>query len=438
MDRIAAFIANTDWGDLPAEVRNKAILCAMDDFAAILAGRDAPVSQITASYAAVGWPGSEATIISNGAKAAAMGAAFANAYAANALDIDDCGLYTKGHPGAQLFPTALAIAEKQGLSGRDLLTSLVIGYEIAHRIGRCWHDYHSLFHGCGSWGSVACAAVAARLLELKEDEIKQSLGIAEYHAPLIPMMRDARSPSMAKHGIGIGPLNGILAAELAARGFTAPESVFSWDKYRDWVEDIGSEHIMLGGIYWKEYSCCAWVHPALDAVRKLREQHGFQVDEIDRIVVKTFHEATELGVNLPATTEEAQFNVAWPIAAFLVDGKVGPRQINERYLSKREIRELAQRVEIAESSEFTEAYRKSEKMASEVTIFTLSGAKFSAKGNIEYPQTGYDKKKVEQKFLWLVGRVYGEQKTKELLELVVALDELSDVRDFMAKAVVTS
>jgi len=63
MDRIAAFIANTDWGDLPAEVRNKAILCAMDDFAAILAGRDAPVSQITASYAAVGWPGSEATII---------------------------------------------------------------------------------------------------------------------------------------------------------------------------------------------------------------------------------------------------------------------------------------------------------------------------------------------------------------------------------------
>lgn len=88
----------------------------------------------------------------------AIGAAFANGYAANGVDIDDCALYARGHPGAQIFPTALALAEKLRLGGSQMMTAMVIGYEVAHRVARMWHNYHDVYQADGSWGSVACAA----------------------------------------------------------------------------------------------------------------------------------------------------------------------------------------------------------------------------------------------------------------------------------------
>jgi len=443
MDKIVDFIVNTNWEGFPIEVRDKVSLCAMDDLAATVTGRHVPVSQITAGYACVGWPGTEATIISTGEKAAVTGAAFANAYAANAIDIDDCGLYTKGHPGAQLFSTALAITEKLNLSGRALLASLIVGYELGHRIGRCWHHYHDTFRACGSWGSVACAAVAARLLGLDEHHAKQALGIAEYHAPLIPLMRDVSHPKMAKHGIGMGSLNGILAAELAARGFTAPESMLSSDNCSKWVTDIGSEYIMQDGICWKEHACCAWVHPTLDALSKLRSSHVIQLEKISKITVYTFHEAAQFSVDLPTTTEEAQFSLVWPVAAFLVDGEVGPHQVSKDYLSSKKVRKIAHRVEVVELSQLTEAYRNltvgkpGGRMASAVKIITLDGMKLDSgiiEGNVRYPFTGWNNNRMREKFLRLVTTVHSERQSRALLELASKLDELPSVRGLVAKA----
>ena len=111
-------------------------------------------------------PGDVATLALRGRKTSVVGAAFANGNAANGVDIDDVALFTRGHPGAQLLPTALALAEAEGLSGADLLTALVIGYEVAHRASRIWHATHEVYQACGSWGSVACAAVASHLLRL--------------------------------------------------------------------------------------------------------------------------------------------------------------------------------------------------------------------------------------------------------------------------------
>jgi len=76
-----------------------------------------------------------------------------------------------------------------------------------------WHDHHAIYQACGSWGSVACAAVACHLLRLPQEQIKHALGIAEYHAPKLPMMWDIDHPAMVKHGIGWGAMNGIVSAQ---------------------------------------------------------------------------------------------------------------------------------------------------------------------------------------------------------------------------------
>ena len=202
-------------------------MCFADSLGATLAGTLTRVSRISADYAAEAWGGDQATILRHepgrglhGLRASMAGAAFANANAANGLDLDDSARYAYGHAGAQIFPTALAVAEALDRTGAELLTALVVGYEVAHRIGRCWHASRDVYQACGSWGSVACAAVAAHLMRLTPEQAGHALGIAEYHAGNLPMMRDVDDPGMVKHGIGWGAMTGVTAAGLAARGYT--------------------------------------------------------------------------------------------------------------------------------------------------------------------------------------------------------------------------
>ncbi len=229
----ARFVASARWEDLPADVQRKARMCFADGLAATIAGTLTRVSRIAGDYAAEAWRGDDATVLRHtenqglhGVRASAAGAAFANGYAANGLDLDDSARYAYGHAGAQIFPAALAVAEALNRTGAEMLAAMVAGYEIAHRVGRCWHASREVFQACGSWGSVACAAVAANLMRLTPEQAGHALGIAEYHAPNLPMMRDIDDPTMVKHGIGWGAMTGVTAAGLAAAA--SPASPASW------------------------------------------------------------------------------------------------------------------------------------------------------------------------------------------------------------------
>ncbi|MBC7241024.1 MAG: MmgE/PrpD family protein [Anaerolineae bacterium] len=437
---VAQFIAGTRWELLPPAVQRKARLTLLDALGAALAGLQAPVARITAEFAEETWPGEQATILCSGRRASAAGAAFANGYAANAIDIDDCALYTKGHPGAQIFPTALALSEALGRSGAEMLAGMVVGYEVAHRAARIWHATHREYQACGSWGSVACAAVASHLMGLPPAQIQHALGIAEYHAPNLPMMRDIDHPAMVKHGIGWGAMNGILSAQLAARGFTGIPSLFSLETYADWVSDIGRHFIMVDGVIFKTYCACAWGHASFDAARRLVDEHHIRIEDISHIRIETFHNAVRLGANLPATTEEAQFNVAWPLACLLVDGEIGPAQVLEKRLQDERLRELASKVELVESPEYTALYEKMArgeaggKYLSSVTITLRDGRTFRSgpvEGNIAYPQP-WDEEKAERKFRWLAGRLLPADFIEQVLEAVRQFEALPDVRPFAA------
>jgi 2-methylcitrate dehydratase PrpD len=435
------FIATTRWGELPEIVQHKAKLCLIDDVGATLAGTLTRVSQITAEYAAQAWRGDQATILLHGKRATPVGAAFANAWAANGIDIDDGAQYAYGHAGAQIFPASLAVAEARGLDGARLLAALVVGYEVAHRVGRCWHDHHEIYQACGSWGSVASAAAAANLMDLTPEGAQHALGIAEYHAPNLPMMRDIDHPAMVKHGIGWGAMTGVMSAELASVGFTGIPSILGFEVYQDWVSDFGSEYLMVDGVAWKRkgFACCSWAHAAMDGAYSLVRQHEIALEDIAAIQVEGFHETVRLGTRLPSTTEEAQFNVAWPLAAMLVDGEVGPNQTLEPRLNDPQIAALAQKVQIHESDELNELCRLYElgdprgRFASIVTITLTDGRVFNSglvEANEQHPPVGWDDDRIADKFRWLVGHVLDESQVEGLLETLCHFDDVFDVREF--------
>ena len=447
MDRnklAAQFIGDTRWNGLPDAVQDKVKMCLVDIIAAIVGGVLTPITDIAAAYAPVAWPGDDATILLHDTRARAAGAAFANANAANALDCDDGGIYTRGHQGAQVFPTALALSEALGLGGSAMLAAVVVGYEISHRFARCWHRYkHPVYQADGSWGSVACAATAANLMGLDTATIMHALGIAEYHTPNLPMERDLIDPAMVKHGHGWAAMTGIVAAELAERGFTGIPGLLGFKEYHGWVATLGDEYIMVDGVDFKQHCSCAWGHMAIAAVQRLQREPDWDVEDIAAITVEGHHWTAVLHTAHPTTTEEAQFSVKWPLAAYLVDGEVGPDQILESRFGDARINALVDKIELVESEELDNLYRPSFEgrfawddgtSASRVIIRleddrTLDSGPVSDACRIN---AHGDEERLEGKFRWVTGYVLEQDRIDQLLEMLWHFEEISDVGELTA------
>jgi 2-methylcitrate dehydratase PrpD len=439
---IAGFVTGRRQQVLPSAARDAARLCLLDALGATLVGTLTPVAEIAAEYALKTWPGDQASVIAAGHRALAVGAAFANGTAANATDVDDCAMYTWGHPGAQIMPTAIALCEQTRQSGQALLEALVVGYEIAFRAARCSHDYHDLYRACGSWGSVACAAVAARLMHLNAEHTLQALGIADYNSPYLPMMRDVDHPTMVKHGIGLGAATGVMSAQLAQLGFTGTPALITAERYEEWVGDLGDHYLIDGGVTFKTHSCCAWTHPALLAVSELRSEHEIPPERVTRIEVKTYEQACRLDVRLPETTEQAQFSLPWTIAVMLVDGEVGPSQVMERRLKDERVRRLASSVDARCQPELTSLHALSEDFdpqgmdAAAVRIELDDGTMFDS-GLVDLPVRRLSPKEVELKFRRLASAVLTDAQIDRVVDFVFGLEDQPSIVPLMEELLAT-
>jgi 2-methylcitrate dehydratase PrpD len=173
------------------------------------------------------------------------------------------------------------------------------------------------------------------------------------------------------------------------------------------------------------------------AAEQLVAAHQIQVDQIERIDVEAPHVTLRLGTRIPTTTEEAQFNLAWPLAAVLLDGEVGPAQILEDRFDDPELLDLAGRVTVVETDELNHLYALAERgdlsgcYAAIVNITLEDGRTFrsdTVEGNINFPQEGWDGERVEKKFRWLVGQVLDEPRIDQLVEMVGQFEQVPDVR----------
>jgi 2-methylcitrate dehydratase PrpD len=431
-EKVSLFIKEVNWDNLPAAVRKRTLVCLLDNLGVTLVGTLTPISRIAAGYAAENWCGSAATILVHNLKASAPGAAFANASAANALDLDDDAIYTRGHPGAQLFPAVLAVAEKTGANGKELLEALVVGYEVSIRAGRCWHDLHEVYQSCGSWGSLGCTAAAAHLLKLDITQISNALGIAEYHSPNAPMMRDIYNPTMVKHAICWGAMNGVTSALLAQDGYTGMPSLLGMDKYKDWVSDLGEVYWMADWVFHKEWASCAWGHAAGVAALKLLDEHSIEFAQIKAIRVKTFEEAVSLYQGYPSTTEEAQFSVKWPLACLIIDRELGPDQVLEKRFSDPQVRALFDKIEMIADPEVNKLYEEMKemdlRMHSAVEITLQDGRAFYS-GLVERGADRYSDEDLEKKFRKLAAFVAEPGTVDKVVDLVRNFDRVNDMRE---------
>ena len=393
------FVRSVVFRDLPTDVVEQAQRCLIDLIGVAAAGSRAPAAAIADAYAATQMCGAarDARILFDGRRASLAGTAFAGASTIDALDAHDGHPLTKGHAGAAILPALLAVIDgaQSGepaaeTDGRELLTCLALGYEIATRAGIALHATVPDYHCSGAWNALGCAAVAGRLLGLDEARLREALGIAEYFGPRGQMLRTCDAPTMVKDGTGWGAHAGVAAALLASGGFTgAPALTVEGEDVRELWSDLGIRW-RIREQYFKAYPVCRWAQPAIEAALALQRAHRFAADDVAELSVESFREAVALGSTraVAATTEDAQYSLRHPIAAALVFGDIGPAEVSAPRLGDPRVQRLQRAMRLAEDAAFSRLFPAERWARVRVTLAdgrTLASEPAVARGSAENP-----------------------------------------------------
>jgi len=429
-DVVAQYILETKFENFPDEVIHQAKRCILDLIGANFSGSLTRVAKILTEFVVEMQGKPEASIWSTWEKGPAPMAVLANAFMTSALDIDDGYRLIKGHPGAFLLPAAFAVSEKQGgRNGKEFVTSLVIGYEVGIRAGIISHSYHTEYHSSGSWGGLGTVSVVSKLLGFNHSQILNGLGIAEFHGTISPMMRGMDAASMVKDAIGWGAFTGISSALLAEKGFTGTPSLFGLEGHNRPIETLGKQYEILK-LYFKPYATCRWAQAPIDGALKVLREYQIKPEEIEKITIKSIEETTHMTLKRPRTTEEAQFNIPFPLAAAILDGVVGPQQILESRLSDPQVLELAEKVEIVYDSEIQKEFPA--KALAEVLIQTPRGT-FSS--GVTGPRGDYwnplSDEEIKSKFLFLTDGVIPRETGEKVIEMVMHFEDVKDTNDIL-------
>ena len=237
-------------------------------------------------------------------------AANVNGVLANVLDGDDGHRMAKGHPGGVILPAAFAAAETVRANGRQLMTSLVAGYEVALQCGLVINGGDD-YHGSGNWATFGAAAASGYLLGLNPMEMEQALGITEVLTPSCKLMgwiENRRIPTI-KEGMGWAAATGMNAAMMAKAGITGTLTLFRNSKSVDRTGfTVDPYEYEMEHLYFKQYPSCRWTHCVTDLLFQLMQKNRLAASDIEKIDVATFYYASLLDTVIPDTVEQAQYS----------------------------------------------------------------------------------------------------------------------------------
>jgi len=360
--RLAEYAAGLRYDDLPPHVVQRAKDCITDTVAVITQGSTLPWSRIVIRYAQRTGSGGRSSILgTDGPNVQAPAAALANGALAHAFESDNLTRPGAGvHPGGTLLPPALAVAQELGSSGRDLITAVIAGFEVMYRIGRATkhsNERHG-FHAPGTTGPFGAAVAAGRLMRLDAAAMTNALGIAGSLAGgLMEFARSGTGAMVKRLHLGRASESGVLAASLAADGFTGPQSVLEgeagflkvfcteWD-IADLTRGLGSEFATMN-LCLKRFPVHMTAQTAVQAILELRAEHSFSGAQVDRVTVAGNERMATVN-NIPHPTDimMAQYSIPFCVALALFRDPRDPASFDDSALADTDIRAMCQRVAV--------------------------------------------------------------------------------------------
>jgi 2-methylcitrate dehydratase PrpD len=444
---IAEFVANTCYEQVPDKAIQIAKTSIIDGIGTCIAGAESPSGRIIADYVRNGACSPEATVITKGFRTSTTGAALANGTMMHALDYDDCSDSFLGHPTTVILPAVLASGERLRISGEEVLLSYILGYDVCNKIGSGINPayYETGWHSTATTGTLAAAIAAAKVLKLDVQQTRMAIGIA---ASLAGGLRQNFGTMTKSLHAGNAARNGVFAALLAQKGFTADQGIlenpFGYTRvfggtaeadFQKMTNNLGAPfEIVSNPPIIKLYPSCRGTAGCIDAILYLIGQHDINADSVAEVECRTSsHTPKELIHSRPRTALEGKFSLEYCMAVAIVDKEAGLMQFTDEKVKDTKIQELISKVKYTHPPEMGSTSADSMRGRTEVVVRLKDGTELSrrveaAKGDPENPLTTNE---IESKFLDCAQSVFSRQDSKRLLSKIHTLERLKDISELM-------
>ena len=455
---MASFAVETSFDDLPEDVIKECKRLILDTIGCALGGYTTDIGRITLSIARDLGGKSESTVVGSRNKTSCTNAAFVNAKMGNALDSDDV-FYNFSHFASPTLFSALALGERAGVTGKDLITAFALGYDVAARVGLSRILPEGVRGGLINWIVPGSVVAAAKILRLDVDKMLHAIGIGCAYAPVTCAWKSVAPPaSMVKYAdMGLIGFIGVMASLLAQKGYTASTSVFEGDqgfwrfceavdcKYDVMVEKLGeSWYIMDSSL--KPYPCCRWVHIPLDLFIAIIDKHNLSPEEIEEVTVRVnpyiFGLASDVA---PKDGPSAQFSIPYNISLAAFRVKPSPEWQSPKLLNDPKVKEFAKKVKLDKDPKIGEILalpeqptfgfkRSSASIEVRARWGKISDRAEYAKGDPWKPETRMTDRALKDKFkafasTVLEDSIHGRKKIDEIIEKVYNLETVKDLAE---------
>ncbi len=421
--RVERFITQANWDNFPIEVKTRLRGCLIDLIGALLAGTKSEQFAVGLRIARQTFASGNVAAIGTNERFSSIGAATAMGHASNAYDIDDGHNIIRAHPGTSFIGALLATAYEKNASLKELFSAMLVAYEVSIRMGVAIMDYYKYAHSSGTFGAVGVAAGVGKLLGFSEEQLNHVLSISEFNAPLVPGIRSVEYPSMNKDGVPFGVMIGMLAIAETKCGFTGNKNLLEADEYCHLSNDLGINYEILS-LYFKPYPCCRWAHPAIDACIFTMKKHGISAADVDHVAIKTFHRATLLSKIEPKNADDAQYNIAYPVATAIVHGDFSIQHVTPEAFLDNTVLEMMKKLTFETDEALDQKFPKQRICRAEIR--TKDGSTFISD---DFEPSGEANENIgitwlSQKFHRIVATVLKKEDREKILSLILGDEDL--------------
>ncbi len=450
--RLATWVASTTLADVPASTRERARHLILDGIACAIVGAQLPVSRTGVQAITVLDDAGDVPIIGWGGRTtSAPSAALLNSSFIQGFELDDYHPLAPLHSNALVLPAMLAAASRIGpVSGARFLRGAILGYETGPRVGMALGGLDMLSRGWHSgtvFGPLAAAAAAGTLYSLDAAGFEDAFGIAATQAG---GLMSAQFESMVKRmQHGFASRNGLTAAALAEAGYVGIKRVFERE-YGGFLAAFGEGHnpdatqiyANLGTVWEtdritvKAYAAMGLLHAAIDAALELRAEGDVPPEQIERIEIDMPEAAYQHGgwqAQRPLEPIGAQMNVAYAVAAALLDGQVLIEQFAANRINRDDVWHLIDRTETRHEKTYDDLSVE-ERLTTRVAL-TLADGSVSEK-TVVHPRGTADRlltnADIVEKYRDLTRSVISAERQAAIEATVLDLEHLADVTDLIS------
>jgi 2-methylcitrate dehydratase PrpD len=438
--QIAEWVVAARYEDVPDLGVQRVKERVIDSLAVQLGGMEASTGQVMGGWVRSQGARPDASVIGGGFKTSTSLAALLNATTGHALEFDDVGGGGGNHPASPMTAVTLAVGEKLGSSGRDMILAWMVGWEVTIQTSKpCTTGGRNTLMDFGWFNqgfqsAMGSAAAAGVLMGLDVDQIRMAFGNAANAMGGVMKNRASDSKSIIA---GNAALHGVMAAELVQAGFTANLDILDGDDgvLAMMTRDIGDPSLALDGLgTWdmvtrgstiKLYASCAAGHWAMDALQRILTAHPTDPSDIASITV---HQPgflmDSLPFDLPQTGLQGKYSVQYDLVAVALDGEAGMRQYTDEMVRRPEAQELMQKVTVVPVD-----MRSASRLEARVVLELTSGESYeeTVAEHIGRQSNPLSEQQLVDKFADCASGLLTDARRDEVLDLCWKLDALDDV-----------